>query len=213
MSKRDEKISAFLDGEMHPDELMSFSLSAEDSDARISARYRLIGDALRDELDDNSFVDVSTAVRDALAGENIADAGVAPSRQRPDTADASGRQASAPSWLGRWFRPVAGMAMAASAALAVVMSFPQLQTGQPAASRTGPVATASDPLPVYAPVVEPVRTAVLPVYPESGFPVHAVPVVNRRGLNPYLNEHFATQGTLQSRMPYVRAVSYQQRKK
>jgi len=77
MSKRKEKISAFLDGDMHRDELMSFSLSAEDDDARVAQRYQMLGDALRGEMSESSFVDVSHAVREALAGENIADENIA----------------------------------------------------------------------------------------------------------------------------------------
>ena len=58
---------------MHRDELMSFSLSAESDDASVAQRYQMMGDALRGEMSDSSFVDVSAAVREALADENIAD--------------------------------------------------------------------------------------------------------------------------------------------
>ena len=72
-NKRKEKISAFLDSDMHHDELMSFSLSAESDDARAAQRYQMIGETLRGEMSNSSFVDVSHAVREALADENIAE--------------------------------------------------------------------------------------------------------------------------------------------
>ena len=70
-NKGKEKISAFLDGAMHQDELMSFSLSSEPEDANIAQRYQIIGDVMRGELRDSSFVDVSDAVRESLANETI----------------------------------------------------------------------------------------------------------------------------------------------
>ncbi|MBE9564265.1 MAG: hypothetical protein IMF17_03390, partial [Proteobacteria bacterium] len=53
--KRKEKISAFLDNDMHRDELMSFSLSAEPDDAQIAQRYQMVGDTLRGEMSESSF--------------------------------------------------------------------------------------------------------------------------------------------------------------
>ena len=51
-NKGKEKISAFLDGDMHQDELMSFSLSSETEDAKLAQRYQMIGDVMRGELSD-----------------------------------------------------------------------------------------------------------------------------------------------------------------
>ena len=73
MSERNEKLSAFIDDALHSDELMSFSLSAEADDAKVIQRYQMVGDALRGEVSESSFIDVSAAVREALADENIAD--------------------------------------------------------------------------------------------------------------------------------------------
>ena len=73
MNKRKEKISAFLDNDMHRDELMSFSLSAESDDVKIAQRYQMMGDALRGEMSESSFIDVSHAVREVLVNENIGD--------------------------------------------------------------------------------------------------------------------------------------------
>ncbi|MBT8119499.1 MAG: sigma-E factor negative regulatory protein [Gammaproteobacteria bacterium] len=194
MSKRKEKISAFLDNDMHRDELMSFSLSAEHDDAKVAQRYQMIGDSLRGEVSDSSFVDVSAAVREALADENIADqvaADSGPSRAEPTTGKAGLFD------LSGWFKPLAGMAVAASVAVVMVVTVTQ-QEG-----------------PAIAPVATDITTQ-----PEVQLAVedntHLQNTVENKDtdLNPYINQHleFATQDSLQGRMPYVRAVSFEQKK-
>lgn len=194
MSKRKEKISAFLDNDMHRDELMSFSLSAEQDDAKVAQRYQMIGDSLRGEVSDSSFVDVSAAVREALANENIAD----------QVAAAPGSSKSEPATektglfdLSGWFKPLAGMAVAASVAVVMVVTVTQ-QEGPAIA----PVATNITTQPE-------VQLAV-----EDNTPLQTTVENKDTDLNPYINQHleFATQDTLQGRMPYVRAVSFEQKK-
>ena len=70
-NKRKEKISAFLDNEMHRDELMSFSLSSEPEDAEVVRRYQVIGSAMRGEMSEACFVDVSKAVHEALLDQSL----------------------------------------------------------------------------------------------------------------------------------------------
>lgn len=209
MSKRSEKISAHLDGEIHHDELMSFSLSAEAEDAVTSVRYRLIGDVLRGEVSELSMQDVSMAVHQALVGEKLFDAdplthsvaGAGTASTDTAGADVPTFNGSASSYSTRWLpsswlRPLGGMAVAAS--VAVVMVLAVMQKNEPvvgaqvadAQQATTPVTIASN---------QALQTA----------PVQSIPVANHRELDPYLDQHFATQGTLQSRMPYVRAVSYE----
>jgi len=208
MSKRSEKISAHIDGEIHQDELMSFSLSAEAEDASTSMRYRLIGDVLRGEMSELSMQDVSMAVHEALAGENLFDAdplthsavgSASAGTVGADNVPAFNGPASSYSsrWLpASWLRPLGGMAVAAS--VAVVMVLAVMQKDQPvlgariadAQQATAPVTIASN---------RALQTA----------PVQSISVASHRELDPYLDQHFATQGTLQSRMPYVRAVSYE----
>ena len=189
MSKRKEKISAFLDNDMHRDELMSFSLSAEADDAKIAKRYQMMGDALRGEMSDSSFVDVSHAIREALADENIADQmeAVEPVSSSLD------KQSSSKSGffdLSAWFRPVAGMAVAVFVAVVMVVSVTQQEN-----TGVAPVATNTETMPAAQQLAVDVNT------------------INNRaaGMDPYINQHleFATQDALQGRLPYVRAVSYE----
>ncbi len=195
MSKRKEKISAFLDNDMHRDELMSFSLSAEEDDAKVAQRYQMLGDALRGEMSDSSFVDVSHAVREALADENIVDqmaaAGTA-ARSESSVSEKSGFFD-----LSAWFKPVAGMAVAAFVAVVMVVSVSEQDN-----AGISPVATNVEVQPVVQPAAQPdMQLAV-----EN----KAVDIKNT-DLDPYINQHleFASQDTLQGRLPYVRAVSFE----
>ncbi len=191
MSKRKEKISAFLDDDMHRDELMSFSLSAEEDDAKVALRYQMFGDALRGEMSESSFVDVSHAVREALADENIADQmDAVMSTARPES---SVSEKSGFFDLSAWFKPVAGMAVAASVAVVMVVTV----TGQDDFGGS-PVATNVETSPAVQPAVQLAAEG---------------KVIDNKAtdLDPYINQHleFATQDTLQGRLPYVRAVSFE----
>ncbi len=212
MSKRNEKISAYLDGEIHQDEIMSFSLSGEAEDAGTSMRYRFIGDALRGEVSELSTLDVSAAVREALADENIADQ-MSATVSQSELGTSAGQAATSGgllSWLS--LRPLSGMAIAATVAGVMVFSVTQ-QTAQTDSHKGNLAAVQTVTIPQQ---VQPAQLAAVQVKPSPAtspmLPTQSVPVANNAALNPYLNEHFATQGTLQSRMPYVRAVSYESEK-
>ena len=193
MSKRKEKISAFLDNDMHRDELMSFSLSAEPDDARMALRYQMIGDALRGEMSDSSFVDVSTAVREALANENIADQIAA----EPESLSKQSIEKPGFFDLSAWLKPVAGMAVAASVAVVMVVSVTQQDS-----SSITPIATNIESQPS-------VQLAV-----DDKTEVQTTVGNKDTDLDPYINQHleFATQDALQGRLPYVRAVSFESKK-
>ena len=200
-SKRKEKISAFLDNEMFHDELMSFSLSSEPEDAEVVQRYQLMGDSLRGEVSDSSFIDVSQAVSEALLAENH-DFKSHDFKSHAEPVSRASNSKTGSFALSAWFRPVAGMAVAASVALVLVATL----SGQE--STTAPIAQITEQQPAAIPAVQ-------------------LAIDNRAGdnesvdkkatdLDPYLiNQHleFATQDTLQGRMPYVRAVSYQNNNK
>ncbi len=194
MSKRKEKISAFLDNDMHRDELMSFSLSAEADDAKVAQRYQMLGDALRGEMSDSSFVDVSHAVREALADENIADQMTAAEPKSSPPSEKSGFFD-----ISAWLKPVAGMAVAASVAVVMVVSV----TEQDDNAGVAPVATNVEVQPAVQLAVE-------------GKSIKNKAIDNKAtDLDPYINQHleFAAQDTLQGRLPYVRAVSFESKSK
>ena len=222
MSKRNEKLSAYLDGEIHRDELMSFSLSGEEQDAKTAMRYQLMGDVLRGETSELSTIDISSAVREALADENIADQMSSPAATQKPILESNqeNKAGGLLSWLSR---PVAGIAMAATVAAVMVLSVTQQnpQSTTPIASNDAgnitPAVTIAaqpqfQPLPIAVVQHLPSQLAAAPVVPAQ-----SVPAAYNPKLNPYLNQHFATQGSfsqgaLQSRMPYARAVSLESAK-
>ena len=193
MSKRKEKISAFLDDDLHRDELMSFSLSAEADDAQVAQRYQMVGDALRGEMSESSFVDISQAVREALADENIAEQ-MSTSAAKPSAEAATEKTGFFD--LSAWFKPVAGMAVAASVAVVMVLTV----TGQDAVDGIAPLATNTD----------------TQAQPAVQLAVEDKAAAGKDSdLDTYINQHleFATQDTLQGRLPYVRAVSFESNSK
>lgn len=197
-SKRKEKISAFLDNEMHPDELMSFSLSSEPEDAEVVQRYQVMGETLRGEMGEASFIDVSQAVHEALLDESLVVSQTEPAaRVTTGNTGHNSRYNHGRFTLSAWLRPAAGMAVAASVALVMVVTL----SGQESPSNL-PIANNNEQQPVAAPAVQ---------LAKNNKPVDK----KAKNLDPHLvNQHleFATQDTLQGRLPYVRAVSYQKKK-
>ena len=190
--KSKERISAFLDNDMHRDELMSFSLSSEPEDAKVAQRYQMMGGVMRGELSDSSFVDVSHAVREALADENIAE-------QTSQIREEAGSPSKAISggWdLAAWFRPAAGMAVAASVAVVMVVTLSDQETGG-----VSPVAKNVEQQPAV--MTADVKSAGVKSTAE-----------NANDIKPYINHHleYVPQDTLQGRLPFVRAVSYEAEK-
>jgi negative regulator of sigma E activity len=190
-NKGKEKLSAFLDNDLHQDELMSFSLSSEPEHAKLAQRYQIMGDVMRDELSDASFVDVSQAVREALADETIEIEQPAQAELKSAPKDVSS------GWdLAAWFRPAAGMAAAALVAVVMVVTLSSQETGG-----LSPVADNAEKKPA-------VMTADVKAIDNKAT------VENSKELQPYVNQHleYATQDTLQGRLPFVRAVSYEAEK-
>jgi negative regulator of sigma E activity len=199
-NKHKEKISAFLDNEIHRDELMSFSLSSEPEDAAVVRRYQMVGETLRGEMGEACFIDVSRAVHEALLGESHA---VQQGRRAAAGHTAAATKAAESNRggfaLSSWFRPVAGMAVAASVAVVMVVTLSAQNNPLPA-----PVA--SNNIEQQPVVAQPLRLAV-----ENKAASKKTPDLDPRLVNRHLE--FATQDTMQGRMPYVRAVSYQSKNK
>ena len=206
MSKRKEKISAFLDNDMHSDELMSFSLSSEAQDAKLVQRYQIIGDAMRGEMSDSSFVDVSHAVREALSDENIGNETLTHTAAAAKQTGSTAISTATSGWrLSDWFRPAAGMAVAASVAVVMVFSVTgQEPTGSAPVVANAPVTTEAQPALQLA-IETKVTTEVVAESATGDAPQVDQALVNR-------HLEFATQDTLQGRLPYVRAVSFESKK-
>ena len=203
MNKRKEKISAFLDNDMHRDELMSFSLSAESDDVKTAQHYQMIGDALRSKLSDSSFIDVSHAVRETLANENIGDK-VTVAKAESLSGPLSGKRERFN--VSAWLRPVAGMAVAASVAVVMVVTLSGQENGTLA-----PVAVNVESQPEAQPEAQPVLSlAVDNKAITDKATANNSTDIDQRLVNQHLE--FATQDALQGRLPYARAVSFESKK-
>ncbi len=193
---------------MHRDELMSFSLSAESDDAKTAQRYQMMGDALRGEISDSSFIDVSHAVREALANENIGEK-ISAAKSEVLSDPLSGK----PGFfnVSAWFRPVAGMAVAASVAVVMVVTLSGQEAGTlaPIAANIGNQLEAQpEARPVVRVAVE--NKAITDKTINNKATGNNSIDIDQRLLNQHLE--FATQDALQGRLPYVRAVSFESKK-
>lgn len=208
MNNRDEQISALLDDALETQEIQAFMQDLKRNpldDADKLQRYQLASAALRDELDQSSFMDVSAAVHRAIAQEEQ-------SSTRLETAHVPRRFD-----LSAWLRPLSGMAIAASVAMVTVVAFRTIQTE----SVENPVQAVADARTQDSlqPVLnQPMTVAVNPnlnprlrTVSTADTPENAT--LREQQLSQYMIEHleYAGQTTMQGMMPYVRVVSFDSR--
>jgi sigma-E factor negative regulatory protein RseA len=163
-----EQLSAFLDGELPEAEttLLLKRLERDDDLRGALSRYSLIGAVLRTDGDVPAARHVASRVSAAIA--------------REPSLDRAGRRAGA----SRWLRPAAGLAVAASVAMATIVLLPQWvggETGTVVVASTGSETTvtgdggmlANAPVvPVVATFDEPAQTYTTPqALPEATVPL------------------------------------------
>lgn len=191
MNEYKEQLSAYLDGELDDGEIHRLQPDVEAAEFSTSCRYQMIAAAMRGELDESDMLDVSQRVRVAILQE------------KSYTKHVSPESSAKTGWFGAaWWRPVGGMAIAASVALVMVMAATDVQSpGTDTVVATQSGAQQNDLR--VTPVAQPMLAA-------RPFADNVRPVAN---LNTYLSEHseFAAQDTMQGRLPFVRAVSYESR--
>ena len=189
-----EKISAYIDDALNVGEIeslleMNESLEQADGEFSAAARYHMVGDALRGELSDASMVDVSAQIHQALLNESFDKVESAKLVKKSSLSE------SLFAWLDSFTRPLAGMAVAASVAVLMVVAVVQMESPE------GGQQLAASP------------SATPDTLVANKSPVNDVSNQEQRmtEFDTYLTEHaeFAAQDTLQGRIPYVRAVSYE----
>ena len=193
-----EKISAYIDDALNADEMESLHgvndlVEQSDNHFSVATRYQMVGDALRGELSDASMVDVSAQIHQALRRESF-DAVVSAESVKKSPPSKSRFDFFA--WLESFARPLTGMAVAASVAVLMVVTVVQMESpesGQQLASSPANLPTGT--LMANKQLVD------NPLSQEQ----------QAAEFDAYLTEHaeFAAQDTLQGRIPYVRAVSYE----
>ena len=218
-----EKISAYLDDALSQAELealssMGESMNGSMSDQGVASRYQMIGEVLRGQMSDASMIDVHLQVREALHDEKL-DVSETIGNVLDNQGTDGGRSVfDLASWFDRaqlnsaWFKPVGGLAVAASVAMIMVITVTHEETTPNSNLNNNLVAESTienmtiNNTPVVSVAVS--NSVATSVANETGTPKVDLPHVN---LDTYLAEHaeFAAQDTMQGRMPYARAVSYE----
>lgn len=207
---RDEKLSALLDNALSEQQLDDFMQDLKRdpvADAETAQRYRLMGDAMRDELDQSSFMDISAAVHRAIEQE----AAFGESEGVANNAAKAGVVTTVFTLLSNWIKPLAGMAVAASVAMVTLFTFNTVQndSDNPAVQVVQNHSVIQD-----QPVIISGQPALQRVNPEIARNVRVASTLDtskskeqQKQLNEYLMQHsgYASQSTMQGMMPYVRA--------
>ncbi len=191
--KREEQLSALLDNALDEAQLDDFMQDLKRDpleDAETAQRYRLMGDAMRDELDQSSFMDISGAVHRAIAQE--------PEHHEVQAISRNNTLAPLSALLDRWLKPVTGMAVAASVAMLTVFTFNTVQ--QDDADNTTQLAQSASSEKMNPEIARNVRVA-------STIDQKSKSTEQQKQLNRYMMQHsgYASQSTMQGVMPYVRA--------
>ena len=206
--KRDEQLSALLDNALDARQLQAFMQDLKRdpvADAETAQRYRLMGDAMRDEVDQSSFMDISASVSRAIERETAHGIEMATARKSFDLS----------ALLSAWFKPVAGVSVAASVAVVTLLTFNSINqspnAANPAQQQMAQNTNSSD-----TPATQLQR-----VNPEITRNVRLASTVEpaqksaqqQKQLNIYMLQHssYASQATLQGMMPYVRAADVKSR--
>ena len=201
MSKEqnNEQLSALLDSALDDQQLQSFMQDLKRdpiADAEASQRFRLMGDVMRDELDQSSFMDISSAVHRAIEQE--------PGHQETGHNETPvvhrKKQGFKLSLLfSNWVKPLTGMAVAASVAMVTLVTFNSLQSGDNA-EQSAQLAQSTPIERVNTDISRNVQVA-------STLDINKQSAEQQKQLNHYMLKHsgYASQSTMQGMMPYVRA--------
>jgi len=208
--QREEQLSSLLDSALDEAQLQSFMQDLKRDpigDAETAQRYHLMGDTMRDELDQASFMDISSAVSRAIEHEpaHSEETSVLQNNKTPSEFNLS-------EWFNRLLKPVAGVAVAASVATVTLVTFNAVNNE----STTNNVQLAQ-----IVPVESNQRVSVQAVNPEIARNVRVASTVQlakkspqqQKQLNVYMLQHsgYASQSTMQGMMPYVRAADVKSR--
>lgn len=198
MSKEqnNDQLSALLDDDLDEQQLRSYMQNLKRdpiADAEASRRFRLMGDVMRDELDQSSFMDISSAVHRAIEQEPSYNEVPLPHQQK--------KGFNLSRLFSGWVKPLTGMAVAASVAMVTLLTFNTLQstdnTGQPAQlAKSAPIEINR----VNSEISRNIQVA-------STLNISKNSPEQQKLLNQYMLKHsgYASQSTLQGMMPYVRA--------
>ena len=208
--QREEQLSSLLDNALDEEQLTSFMQDLKRdpiSDAETTQRYRVMADTMRDELDQSSFMDISSAVSRAIEQE--------PAHSETDVVLQNNKTASVfnlREWFNRLLKPVAGVAVAASVAMVTLVTFNTVSNES--ATSNVQLAQSSSVEPTRSVNVQPVNLDIARnVRIASTIQVAKKTPQQQKQLNAYMLQHsgYASQSTMQGMMPYVRAADVKAR--
>lgn len=214
MNKNDETVSAFIDHELsNSEQCEQVDLAVNDVNYRYQmARYQLIGDVMRketgDKINTHFYADVSAKIAQLEPHAQSAKATQLP-------------QSNSPSLLSQWFKPLSGLAVAASVAWIAVFSLQNVvvQNGdlelneQIAVHVTSPDVSQQVEFLAKTPVIQhstPVSANAI-LQPGSGqlkWQSHLNQPVSQAKLNSYLVEHTEYSTSMQGMIPQARVAGF-----
>ena len=204
--QREEQLSALLDNALGNQQLHVYMQDLKRdpvADAETAQRYRLMGDAMRDELDQASFMDISAAVHRAVEQE----------AEHHVTEMAPVKYKSSFNFsplLVNWLRPIGGMAVAASVATVTLLTFNSMQISIVDQNEVMQL-TQSQPVElqrVNPEIARNVRVA-------STLEIEKKSPEQIQQLNRYMLQHsgYASHTAIQEMVPYVRVMDFKAQEK
>ena len=191
MSDNREQISAWLDDAADASEVVSLTEDSGAAGYSTAARYQMIGDALRGQVSDAAMIDVSAAVREAIAQDPAFETTATETKARP--AATSQPKRSVFDAITGWWKPVGGLAVAATVAMVMVVTLTEQPiTGDASIANVGQ---------------QPINSVPVNNAPASyGDTQVAIPAVNAPAVN---FNSYVTESSEPGNAPYSRAITYE----
>jgi sigma-E factor negative regulatory protein RseA len=215
-----EKISSMVDGELSREECSAIIAEVCDGSGSSSwDQYHLIGEAMRHNLPDTLYTDLSTSISAAIAAEPAHQMGAAsPAVTDEVTTDEPVVTNVVPA-VTQVKSPIFGYAVAASISMVAIAGMFQLNQGEALSPVITPIVVAHQPQIAPGPVIEdiawsssamiPAQTSREPVLVQHRYPQSSM---SNEKLNRYIinhNEHSIAMPAQSGMLPYVRLVGYE----
>jgi len=204
-----EKISSMVDGELSREECAKILSEISVGSASLSwDQYHVIGEAMRHNLPETLYSDLSANISAAIASE-IVHQSSAPIQTTADNPEITN---IAPP-VTRIKSPIFGYAVAASISVVAITGLFQLNQGESLAPMTTPIVLSHQPQMTPVSVLDEIswrhQVKQEPVLVQNRYPSSAIP---NEKLNRYIinhNEHSIAMPSQGAMLPYVRLVGYE----
>ncbi|MBL1261197.1 MAG: sigma-E factor negative regulatory protein [Thiotrichaceae bacterium] len=206
-----EKISSMVDGELSREEYVAVISEVSAGSGSVSwDQYHLIGEAMRHNLPDMLYPDLSTKISAAIASESAHQGGAA-TQATTDNPDITNVVAA----VTQIKSPVFGYAIAASISVIAMVGLFQVNQEASLPPMMTPITVAHQPQMTPAPILDEIswrhQETPEPAIVQSRYPYSPIPAEK---LNRYIishNEHSIAMPSQGAMLPYVRLVGYEAR--